>query len=93
MATKAISYHYVKVLHPSNKGKAIYLELPKFIDKGDMQFIAGYEFKLDANGEPKLASKKGDIMHLMQLGEGVKIIGLEANKFYGNLEEKDKVEF
>lgn len=88
--TTDIQFHYVKVKHPANKGKWVFLELPKIVTKGENKFLTGYEVNKD--GEQK--EVKGEaVMHLLQLGEGVEIVGLKSNLTYGNLEPVGKVEF
>jgi hypothetical protein len=71
--------HYVKV---SIKGKKpIYLENAKYVK--DQTFIAGYQ--IDKNGDGIANKFGGDILHLIQLGDGVKITNMETDKMYGDL--------
>lgn len=88
--TTDIPFFFVKVKHPANKGKWVFLEQPKIVTKGENKFLTGYEVTKD--GESK-EIKGGAVMHLLQLGEGVEIVGLKSNLTYGNLEPVGKVEF
>ena len=93
MATE-LKFFYVKIKHPANEGKLVYLEQPKIVTKGENKFLTGYEIVLTKDGEPKSKITKGGLtMHVFQLGEGVEIVGLKSNLMYGNLEEAGKVEF
>ena len=82
-----LKFGYVKVLQPSNK-KAVYLEQPKFVTKGDIKFISGTE--CDKEGETKIV-KGGTVLHLLQLGEGVKVVGMKHDNFYGIMEEIEEI--
>jgi len=84
-----IKFPYVKVLHPSCK-KAVYLELPKLVTKEGHQFISGYV--CDKDGESKIV-KGGSVMHLLQLGVSVKVIGMKPDNFYGIMEEIEEIKF
>jgi hypothetical protein len=84
-----LKFGYVKVIHPSEK-KPVYLEQAKIVSKNGFTFITGYVVGKDA--EPKII-KGGSVMHMLQLGEGVKIIEQTVNKMYGDLEDKDPKHF
>jgi hypothetical protein len=85
--TEDIKFPYVKVLHPAVK-KAVYLEQPKLVTKDDIKFISGTE--CDKEGETKIV-KGGTVMHLLQLGEGVTVIGMKHDNFYGIMEEIEEI--
>jgi len=87
MATEELKFGYVKVLHPSSK-QAVYLEQPKLVTKGDFKFISGTV--CDKEGETKIV-KGGTVLHLLQLGEGVKVIGMKHDNFYGIMEEIEEI--
>jgi len=67
-----VSYVKVKI-----KGKkSIYLENPKSMVKGAMQFISGYQVDKQCEG----VSYRGDLLHLIELGEGVTVLPQTVNK-------------
>ncbi len=76
--------HYIKVKHPS-LSKPVYLEHPNLIKKDGLEFVSGYA--IDKYGESKFV-KDGCMIHVLQLGKGVKIIPQEMHKKYGVLENK-----
>ncbi len=76
--------HYIKVKHPS-LSKPIYLEHPNLLRKDGLEFVSGYV--IDKYGEPRIV-KGGDVIHMLQLGNGVKIIPQEMHKKYGILGNK-----
>jgi hypothetical protein len=81
--------HYVKVKTPGKK--AIYLECAKFVTAGEqvaiyppptggMTFLTGYQVNKEGDA---ILCKGGGIMHLIQVGPGVKIWPQETSKMYG----------
>jgi|SRR5208282_463901 len=84
-----VTFGYVKVIHPSEK-KPVYLEQAKIVSKNGFTFITGYV--VDKNAEPKII-KGGSVMHMLQLGEDVKIVEQTVNKMYGDLEDTDPKHF
>jgi len=86
MTLSDVTFSYVKVIHPSEK-KPVYLEQAKIVTKNGYTFITGYVVGKDA--EPKIV-KGGSVMHMLQLGEGVKIIEQAVNKMYGDLEDTER---
>lgn len=68
--------------------RPVYLELAKYIEKGGLRFVSGYQ--IDSSGEPVIVHG-AEILHLIQLGEGVSLTEMTFDLKYGNLIQK-KVE-
>lgn len=47
-------------------GKTIYLEKARYIDKGKIVFLSGYQIRKD--GEPVMAKGNAEILHLIEMG-------------------------
>jgi methionine aminopeptidase len=76
-----MEYAKVKI----GKAKPFYLEHVKRIKKSGMEFVSGY--LVHKNGEP-ITHRGAVVMHLIQVGEGVKIVPQTMNKFYCELENE-----
>lgn len=75
----------IKVKHPNEK-RPTYLELAKVVTRGEFTFITGYE--CTAQCEPK---GDGVILHLIQYGEGVKVIKRVCDKKYARYHDAGEI--
>lgn len=79
--------HYVKVV--IGKKSPIYLEQAKYVTSKGVTFLSGYQVKKDGDG---VQEKGGDILHLIQLGDGGPKVYIQAmNPTYCELENADPV--